>query len=94
MFDNIYIQQRIEKAQTLREENLNPYRNDCEVSLDNKSFLEKFASLKNLESDEKKDEDSKVWVKGRVKFLRLMGKASFIKIEDEYAILQIYFSQN
>ena len=94
MFDNVYIQQRIEKAQTLREENLNPYRNDCEVSLDNKSFLEKFDTLKNLESDEKKDEDSKLWVKGRVKFLRLMGKASFIKIEDEYAILQIYFSQN
>lgn len=94
MFDNIYIKQRIDKAQTLREESLNPYRNDCVVTCNNKEFLESFSTLKNLESDEKKDEDSRVWVKGRVKFLRLMGKASFIKIEDECAILQIYFSQN
>ncbi|TLD83342.1 lysine--tRNA ligase [Helicobacter trogontum] len=94
MFNNVYIQQRIEKAQALRTQDLNPYRNDCKVTCDNKSFLEQFDTLKNIESDEKKDENSKVWVKGRVKFLRLMGKASFIKIEDEYAILQIYFSQN
>lgn len=94
MFDNIYIKQRIEKAQILREEKLNPYRNDCIVTCSNKEFLETFNKLKNLESDEKKDEDSKIWVKGRVKFLRLMGKASFIKIEDEHAILQVYFSQN
>ncbi len=94
MFDNVYIQQRIEKAQTLREEKLNPYRNDCIVTCNNKTFLEQFATLKDMESDEKKDTDSKVWVKGRVKFLRLMGKASFIKIEDEDALLQIYFSQN
>lgn len=94
MFNNVYIQQRIEKTQALRTQDLNPYRNDCKVTCDNKSFLEQFDTLKNIESDEKKDENSKVWVKGRVKFLRLMGKASFIKIEDEYAILQIYFSQN
>lgn len=94
MFDNFYVQQRIEKAQTLREENLNPYRNDCVVTFNNEEFLKRFAVLKNLESNEKKDEDSKLWVKGRVRFLRIMGKASFIKIEDECAILQIYFSQN
>lgn len=94
MFDNIYIQQRIEKAQTLREENLNPYRNDCMVTCSNKDFLKKFSALKDMEIDEKKDVNSCVWVKGRVKFLRLMGKASFIKIEDESTVLQIYFSQN
>lgn len=94
MFDNIYIQQRIEKAHTLKEANLNPYRNDSSVTLDNKVFLEQFAALKDIESDEKKDESKQVWLKGRVKFLRLMGKASFIKIEDESAIVQIYFSQN
>jgi lysyl-tRNA synthetase class 2 len=31
---------------------------------------------------------------GRVKFLRLMGKAVFAKIEDESAALQIYFNQD
>lgn len=94
MFDNIYIKQRIEKAQTLRQNKLNPYRNDCELTCDNEAFLKRFSILKNMESDEKKDEDSKVWIKGRVKFLRLMGKASFIKIEDGQAMLQVYFSQN
>lgn len=32
-------------------------------------------------------------VAGRIKFLRLMGKAAFVKIEDESGILQIYLSQ-
>ncbi len=94
MFENTYIQQRIQKANSLRELGLNPYRNDSKVDLNNKEFLNKFSFLKDLESNEKKKEDSRVWVKGRVKFLRLMGKASFIKIEDSTTILQVYFSQN
>ena len=94
MFENIYIQQRLQKANNLRANNLNPYRNDCSINLSNANFLQQYEYLKSKESDEKKQEDCKVWVKGRVKFLRLMGKASFIKIEDESALLQIYFSQN
>ncbi|RDU66373.1 lysine--tRNA ligase [Helicobacter didelphidarum] len=94
MFSNTYIQQRIQKANILKEAGLNPYRNDSLVDMDNATFLEKYAFLKQLETEEKKEEDSKVWIKGRVKFLRLMGKASFIKIEDSNAILQVYFSQN
>ncbi|RDU61235.1 lysine--tRNA ligase [Helicobacter sp. MIT 14-3879] len=94
MFENTYIQQRIQKANHLRELGLNPYRNDSRVDISNQEFLEKFAYLKQLESDEKQNETSKVWIKGRVKFLRLMGKASFMKIEDSSALLQVYFSQN
>ena len=94
MFENIYIQQRLQKANNLRANNLNPYRNDCSINLSNANFLQQYEYLKSKESNEKKQEDCKVWVKGRVKFLRLMGKASFIKIEDESALLQIYFSQN
>ena len=33
-------------------------------------------------------------VVGRVKFIRIMGKACFIKIQDESAILQAYLSKN
>lgn len=94
MFENMYIQQRIHKAEALRECGLNPYRNDSKVDLSNKDFLEKFAYLKDLDTEEKKEECSKVWIKGRVKFLRIMGKASFIKIEDEDSLLQVYFSKN
>ncbi len=94
MFENTYIQQRIQKANALRELGLNPYRNDSKVDLHNDEFLNKFAYIKDLDLDEKKDENIKVWIKGRVKFLRIMGKASFIKIEDSNALLQVYFSQN
>ncbi|MWV62668.1 lysine--tRNA ligase [Helicobacter saguini] len=61
------------------------------------------SKLQNIESNsDKNSKDSnkhhentpQVWVKGRVKFIRLMGKASFIKIEDSTALLQVYFSQN
>ncbi|STQ85283.1 lysine--tRNA ligase [Helicobacter muridarum] len=94
MFDNIYIQQRIQKANALRELGINPYRNDSCVSMHNQEFLEKFSYLKDIESDKKQDFDAKIWIKGRIKFLRLMGKASFIKVEDSTALLQVYFSQN
>lgn len=94
MFENVYIRQRLQKANNLRANNLNPYRNDSHINFSNADFLQQYEYLKNSESNEKKQEDCKVWVKGRVKFLRLMGKASFIKIEDESALLQIYFSQN
>ena len=157
MFENTYIKQRIQKADSLRDENLNPYRNDCIVDMSNAEFLQTYGFLKSEKDLDSKDsllkndkldssaslandgggqndggshndmlyhqndtlyyrndeerlkqttqttpkqestaelENKRIWVKGRVKFLRLMGKASFIKIEDESAILQIYFSQN
>ncbi|RDU72510.1 lysine--tRNA ligase [Helicobacter aurati] len=94
MFENTYIQHRIQKANTLRELGINPYRNDSKVTMSNQEFLDTFAYLRQSESSEKQEADSRVWIKGRVKFLRLMGKASFIKVEDSTALLQVYFSQN
>lgn len=94
MFSNEYAQQRILKRDNLLKNNLNPYRNDAMVSMDNIRFNEYFEYLKSLEQDEKKDEAQQIWLKGRVKFLRLMGKASFIKIEDENSAVQVYFSKN
>ncbi|PAF47930.1 lysine--tRNA ligase [Helicobacter sp. 12S02232-10] len=92
MFENQYIKQRIQKAQDLKQENKNPYRNDAKKTISNAVFIQNFEHLKTLE--EPKDPSKKYSVAGRVKFLRLMGKACFIKIEDQSGILQAYLSQN
>ena len=92
IFENQYIQQRIEKADKLREMGINPYQNRVVKECKNAEFLEKFAYVKELE--EKADESQSCTVTGRIKFLRLMGKAAFAKIEDESGLLQIYFSRD
>ncbi|MGP1449732.1 MAG: lysine--tRNA ligase [Wolinella sp.] len=94
MFSNQYIKQRISKSDELREIGKNPYDNDVKRTITNVGFLEKFHSLKELQSDEKKDENVCEDIVGRIKFLRHMGKAAFAKIEDESGVVQIYFSQN
>ncbi|PAF45506.1 lysine--tRNA ligase [Helicobacter sp. 11S02629-2] len=90
MFENQYITQRIQKSNELREIGLNPYDNSCNKELSNEEFLEKYKG-KDLSEP---DTNIKESLSGRVKFMRLMGKASFIKIEDESGVVQIYFSQN
>lgn len=94
MFENQYIKQRIQKAEDLLSVGKKPYRNDAHKDICNFDFSQKFENLKSLNEDERKDISSKYWISGRVKFLRLMGKAAFIKIEDESGILQAYLSQN
>lgn len=89
MFSNQYVKQRILKKQDFQDNNLNPYNNNASVTINNFEFKKKYSSLNVGNKSEEYE-----WVKGRIKFLRMMGKASFIKIEDESAILQIYFSQN
>ncbi|RAX53645.1 lysine--tRNA ligase [Helicobacter sp. 11-8110] len=92
--DDIYVQGRIQKANSLREIGINPYGNGVPKEMDCKAFLEAFDTLKTLESEEKKDINKNAQVAGRIKFIRLMGKAAFIKIEDNSGILQIYLSKN
>lgn len=94
MFENQYIKQRIQKAQDLLDMGKKPYRNDAHKNICNFDFSKTFENLKSLNEGERKDISSKYWVSGRVKFLRLMGKAAFVKIEDESGILQAYLSQN
>ena len=92
IFDNQYEKLRIQKAQELREMGINPYGIGFKKEITNKEFLEKFNYVKDLE--EKKDYSQKVTLIGRIKFLRLMGKAAFAKIEDDTGIVQIYFNQD
>jgi len=92
IFENQYQKQRIEKADALREMGVNPYQNRVVKECTNREFLERFSYLK--ESEEKEALDESCTVAGRIKFLRLMGKAAFAKIEDESGVLQIYFSRD
>ena len=92
MFSNEYVKLRMQKANKLEEEGFNPYSHNSKRNTTIKEFLEKNKDIETLEN--KRDESRKFIVAGRVKFLRLMGKAAFFKIEDMSGILQVYMSKN
>ena len=92
MFENKYIQQRIEKAQNLRDLGINPYANETKRELSIQDYLKKNEDIFNLET--KRDESRSFTIAGRIKFFRLMGKASFLKIEDESGMLQVYVARD
>ena len=92
MFENSYVKQRIEKSEQLREKGLNPYDNKSERDSTIEEFKEHYAYVANHESG--RDESKSSCVSGRIKFLRLMGKAAFAKIEDQSGSLQIYYSRD
>ncbi len=91
-FENKFTQQRIEKAQTLREAGFNPYSNDSKRNTTVAKYLNVNADIQDKE--DKRDEHRHYCVNGRIKFLRIMGKASFVKIEDESGMLQIYVARD
>ena len=91
-FENKYIQQRIEKAELLRKGGLNPYANDSKRNTTITKFLNVNSDVADKEN--KRDEKRHYTVAGRIKFFRVMGKASFIKIEDESGMLQIYVARD
>jgi len=92
LFENKYIQQRIEKANILRQKGLNPYANNSARNTTVSKYLNVNSDL--FQTKEKRDEKRHYVVAGRVKFFRLMGKASFLKIEDEAGVLQIYVARD
>ena len=92
MFENKYIQQRIQKADRLRELGFNPYSNESNRNTTVAKYLNVNSDVFQLE--DKRDENRDYTVAGRIKFYRLMGKASFLKIEDESGILQIYVARD
>ncbi len=91
-FDNKYIQQRIEKAEALKAAGINPYANDSERNTTIEKF--RFVNSDLLQAEQKRDENRRYCVAGRIKFFRIMGKASFLKIEDESGMLQIYVARD
>ncbi|MGD9968907.1 MAG: lysine--tRNA ligase [Sulfuricurvum sp.] len=91
-FENQYIQQRIEKANALRTLGIDPYANHSERN----TTIEKFHNVNSdlAQKEGQRDEHRHYTVAGRIKLYRLMGKASFIKIEDESGMLQIYVARD
>ena len=94
IFDNHYIQERIKKAEKLREEGINPYPTNIQKGISSQEFLERFEYVKELDAEEKKDESREVTLTGRIKFVRIMGKAAFAKIEDNDGLVQIYYNRD
>lgn len=92
MFENKYIQQRIEKADKLREAGINPYSNESSRNCTVSKYLNVNSDIFDLE--EKRDEKRSYTIAGRIKLFRLMGKASFIKVEDESGMLQVYVARD
>jgi len=94
IFNNQYIQERIKKAQQLREEGYNPYPTNIMQGIGSKTFLEKFHYVHEQEQEEKKDKTQSITLTGRLKFVRIMGKASFAKLEDSQGLVQIYYNRD
>ncbi len=92
IFDNQYIQERIKKTETLKEKGINPYQNQIKKGTPSSQFLKECEYLFDIE--EKKDETKRYTLTGRLKFIRIMGKASFAKIEDSDGLVQIYFNRD
>jgi len=91
-FENKYIQQRIQKAQVLKDAGYNPYSNKSKRNTTVEKYLNVNQDIEHTE--EKRDENRHYIVSGRIKLLRIMGKASFVKIEDESGLLQAYIARD
>jgi lysyl-tRNA synthetase class 2 len=92
VFDNPLEAQRIEKIARLRELGKNPFDHGIEKDSTTSEFKKVYAYVATM--DEKRDESKVSGLSGRVKFLRLMGKAAFAKIEDNDGAIQVYFSRD
>lgn len=92
IFENQYIQERIKKADELRNEGINPYPNITKNAITSKEFNEIYEHIKDDEN--KRDESKTITLKGRIKLLRIMGKAAFAKLEDSSGLVQVYYSRD
>jgi len=95
IFNSQYIQERVKKTQTLREKGINPYPNQIKKGTPSATFLSQCAYVHDIDTDEmKKDETKAYTLTGRIKFVRIMGKAAFAKIEDADGLVQLYFNRD
>ncbi len=94
IFENQYIQERLKKTQRLRDEGINPYPNQIRRGTPSQEFLHQCEYVKTLDAEEKKDDSKHYSLTGRLKFIRIMGKAAFAKIEDSQGMVQIYYNRD
>jgi len=94
IFANQYIQERIKKTQKLREEGINPYPNKITQGTNSAVFKDECEYIKTLDLEVKQDETKTYSLTGRLKFIRIMGKATFTQIEDSSGLVQIYYTRD
>ena len=94
IFDNQYVQERIKKSEKLKENGINPYPSNIQKGMTSKEFLEKFNYLHDMDAEVKEDKEQTVTLTGRIKFIRIMGKAAFAKIEDSEGLVQVYYNRD
>jgi len=92
--DNQYIQERIKKADALRAEGINPYPAGVRKGTPSSEFLKENADLLERPEGERIAPERHYRLTGRVKFVRIMGKAAFAKIEDSEGLVQIYYNRD
>jgi lysyl-tRNA synthetase class 2 len=92
IFDNQLEQQRIEKSHHLKEKGHNPYPHNIQKDTTTTKFKSTYAYIE--EEETQRDDTVQATLSGRIKFLRLMGKAAFVKIEDEEGLLQVYVARD
>lgn len=86
------IRNRREKRDQLSQKGMNPYANTRQPSHRATEILAAHGGLKGEPSPV--DESKTYRVAGRVVFLRSFGKASFIKVQDESGLMQVYCKQD
>lgn len=85
--ENIYIKQRLEKAEKLRSQSINPYANHLKpshLSLDLMNGYDQFTK------EELEEIDEEFSIAGRVIANRSFGKAGFVRIRDRSGDIQAY----
>ncbi len=82
---------RREKAQKLKDMGLDPYGHVFKRDAYSKDIKDKYL---NIPHEEFENIDDIYTVAGRIMFIRKMGKASFITIQDKLGKIQIYISVN
>ena len=82
---------RREKAEKLRDMGLDPFGHRFERTAWASEIKEKY---QDVEHDEFENINDEYTIAGRIMFIRKMGKASFISIQDKTGKIQIYISIN
>ncbi|MCB1214553.1 MAG: lysine--tRNA ligase [Deltaproteobacteria bacterium] len=90
MEDNPYFEQRLEKANRLRQMGQEPYASGLKVSHQAAQVLADYQSYSKEELEEKA---ITVTVAGRMMFVRSFGKAAFVKVQDPSGRVQLYIKK-
>ncbi len=86
--ENNLIRQRIQKLEALKEAGINPFPYSFKKTHSAQQLHDKYDKLKAGEKT-----DKTVRTAGRIRTLRIMGKISFVDIEDSTGKIQLFFTK-